>query len=56
MREQGSRKAKKKSSLIEAKGSLYGTLVIGEHEVNFKVQVNLKNLKSNLHLFFKEIT
>lgn len=48
--------SKGKSSLIEAKGSLYGTLVIGEHEVNFKVQVNLKNLKSNLHLFFKEIT
>lgn len=48
--------SKEKSSLIEAKGSLYGTFVIGEHEVNFKVQVNLKNLKSNLHLFFKEIT
>lgn len=48
--------SKGKSSLIEAKGSLYGTLVIGEHEVNFKFQVNLKNLKSNLHLFFKEIT
>lgn len=39
MREKGSRLAKKKGSLIEAKGSLYGTLVIGEHEVNFKFQV-----------------
>lgn len=48
--------SKEKSSLIEAKGSLYGTLVIGEHEVNFKFQVNLKSLKTNLHLFFKEIT
>lgn len=48
--------SKGKSSLIEAKGSLYGTLVIGKHEVNFKFQVNLKNLNTNLHLFFKEIT
>lgn len=48
--------SKGKSSLIEANGSLYRTLVIGEHEVKFKFQVNLKNLKSNLHLFFKEIT